>query len=120
MAIITDRKARYGSGEKPRAKKQIDLVMFRYESGVSQESCEIENEWAQAIDKLRYLCYNTACQQRSRFAVQLSGGYSSVWLERWFVAPEAVSSSLIIHPKINSRIIPGFYFGLMSFCYLLL
>jgi len=36
MAVITDRKARYGSGEKPREKKQIDLVMFRYESGVSQ------------------------------------------------------------------------------------
>ena len=52
-----------------------------------------------------------------RFAVRLSGGYSSVWLERWFVAPEAVSSSLIIHPKINSRMIPGVYFGLIPLCY---
>ena len=77
----------------------------------------MEDEWPQVIDKLRYLCYNTACQQRSRFAVRLSGGYSSVWLERWFVAPEAVSSSLIIHPKIKPRMIPGFYFGLMLLYY---
>jgi len=35
MAIITDRKAQCGSDEKLE-ERTIDLVIFRYESGVSQ------------------------------------------------------------------------------------
>ena len=38
-------------------------------------------------------------QKVLQYDLYLYGGRSSVWLERWIVAPEAVGSSPIVRPK---------------------